>query len=398
MLIDQNLLALTGGNTASGSAGDSQATDANGQPHSFAELLGMQDPAELENLLEQLGISDPAAALAGLKQLEVDGKLLPADDASGNSLTTLDASEEDQQLAATLADASPESVAAVAAEWLHWLGQARMGNAAQIADNTEGLQLRSLNGGDLQNMRLQLNRSGAEHDNSATSLQADAKTLLANGTPGNVLDLGELGNRAELAARLAGALGSRTDTSASTDSETSDSSIKALAQASQSSQQAALTARPVNPAMQALGVPFGQTGYSEALVEKVMWMSSQNLRSAEIRLDPAELGPLEIHIQSRGQEHQIQFVSLNPSVREALEAQVFRLREMFTEQGLDLQNVSVSDQSAGQQQQQQAAAGDNDRGDGRQSGNAANPGSETGDSIRGELPLAANDRLIDFYA
>lgn len=114
----------------------------------------------------------------------------------------------------------------------------------------------------------------------------------------------------------------------------------------------ALTMRPVAAAMQPDGVPFGHQDWNKGLVERVMWMSSQNLRSVEIQLDPAELGPLEIHIQQRGQELQVQFVSQNPSVREALEGQMHRLREMFVGQGLDQTDVTVADRNPGEQPRQ----------------------------------------------
>ncbi|WVM89362.1 flagellar hook-length control protein FliK [Halopseudomonas pachastrellae] len=68
---------------------------------------------------------------------------------------------------------------------------------------------------------------------------------------------------------------------------------------------------------------MGQPGWSEAVVNKVMWMSSQNLQSVEIQLDPAELGPLEIKIQTRARAP-VQFVSQNAGVRDALEGQMFR--------------------------------------------------------------------------
>lgn len=121
----------------------------------------------------------------------------------------------------------------------------------------------------------------------------------------------------------------------------------------------ALTARPVATAAAPPSVPFGHQSWGESMVERVMWMSSQNLRSVEIQLDPAELGPLEIHIQNRGQELQVQFVSQNPSVREALEGQMHRLREMFAGQGLEQADVSVADRSTGEQarQQQEQLAG-----------------------------------------
>lgn len=159
---------------------------------------------------------------------------------------------------------------------------------------------------------------------------------------------------------------------------------------------AALTARPVSAPAQALGVPFGQAGWSEAVMDKVMWMSSRNLSSVEIRLTPAELGPLEINLQNRGQEIQVQFVSQNPSVREALESQVMRLREMVNEQGLDLVDVSVGDSGVGQQQERA------EREAARAAGSmlAAGVADDMGDSLQAPvLPVAGpSERLVDYYA
>jgi len=151
-------------------------------------------------------------------------------------------------------------------------------------------------------------------------------------------------------------------------------------------------------ATQSLGVPFGQAGWGDAVLEKMQWMSSQNLRSVEIRLDPAELGPLEIHIQTRGQEHQVQFVSQNPSVREALEAQMFRLRESFSQQGMDLVNVSVGDSSVGQQAGQDSQgrpAGESVAG----APSTASMADEAGMLMAVDaISQAMTNRLVDYYA
>ena len=49
---------------------------------------------------------------------------------------------------------------------------------------------------------------------------------------------------------------------------------------------------------------------------------------------------------------QVQFISQNPGVREALEGQMHRLREMFAGQGMEQAEVSVADRSAGEQARQ----------------------------------------------
>ena len=136
-----------------------------------------------------------------------------------------------------------------------------------------------------------------------------------------------------------------------------------------------------------------QPGMSEAVVERVMWLSSQNLRSAEIQLDPAELGRLEIRI-SLNQEHtQISFASPHASVREALEGQMHRLREMFAQQGMDAFDVNVSDQSL--------ARGDRQGNDAEAAG-LADAGLERdgvdAETLLASTPLDNGRGLVDFYA
>src|SRR5690554_7193530 len=170
--------------------------------------------------------------------------------------------------------------------------------------------------------------------------------------------------------------------------------------AASSSAATPLTARPVAAAMQPATVPFGQPSWGEAMVERVMWMSSQNLRSVEIQLDPAELGPLEIHIQHRGQELQVQFVSQNPSVREALEAQMHRLRDMFGQQGLDQAEVTVADRSAGEQPGQrdgQPAERTGGRGPGGETLLAGN-NNDTSEQPELRTQWTPTQRLVDYYA
>lgn len=112
-------------------------------------------------------------------------------------------------------------------------------------------------------------------------------------------------------------------------------------------------------------VPMQQGGWSEAVVDRVMWMSSQNLKSAEIQLDPAELGRLEVRVNLTQDQAQVTFASANPGVREALEGQMHRLREMFTQQGMNLSDANVSDQSlnrGGQGQGEESRGGSGGRG------------------------------------
>lgn len=98
-----------------------------------------------------------------------------------------------------------------------------------------------------------------------------------------------------------------------------------------------------------------QSGWTDEVVNRVMYLSSANLRSADIQLQPAELGRLDIRVHMiPDQQTQVTFMSAHVGVREALEGQMHRMRDMFQQQGLGQVDVNVSDQSRGWQGQEQA--------------------------------------------
>ena len=145
-------------------------------------------------------------------------------------------------------------------------------------------------------------------------------------------------------------------------------------------------------------VPMHQAGWGEAVVDRVMLLSSQNLKSAEIQLDPAELGRLEVRISVNQEQTQVTFASANAGVREALEGQMHRLREMFTQQGMNLLDVNVSDQSLNRGWQGQG-------GDGNGRGNAGNELLGGGDEELAPLGVELKGSLsgtgrgmVDYYA
>lgn len=113
-----------------------------------------------------------------------------------------------------------------------------------------------------------------------------------------------------------------------------------------------------------------QSGWTEEVVNRVMYLSSANLKSAEIQLQPAELGRLDIKVNmTADQQAQVNFISGHAVVREALESQSGRLREMFAQQGMGQVDVNVSDQSRGQDQQQQQSQARGISGSGRRADN-----------------------------
>jgi flagellar hook-length control protein FliK len=108
-------------------------------------------------------------------------------------------------------------------------------------------------------------------------------------------------------------------------------------------------------------IAMHQSGWTEEVVNRVMYLSSANLKAADIQLQPAELGRLDIRVSMvPDQQTQVTFMSAHPGVREALDGQMHRLRDMFAQQGMGQVDVNVSDQNRGSQDQgqnQQAQSG-----------------------------------------
>jgi len=92
----------------------------------------------------------------------------------------------------------------------------------------------------------------------------------------------------------------------------------------------------------ALDKPLNEPGWQEGLGERIVWMNDKNLQTAQIRLNPAHLGPLEIRIQMDQDQAAIHFATHHASVREAIEAAVPMLREMLGAQDIALADVNVT--------------------------------------------------------
>lgn len=90
--------------------------------------------------------------------------------------------------------------------------------------------------------------------------------------------------------------------------------------------------------------------WPDELGQKITWMTTQRLQSAELKLHPAHLGPIEITLQLSGEQQiSAQFVSHHPAVRETIEANLPKLREIMAENGITLADTSVSADNSRQQ-------------------------------------------------
>ena len=92
--------------------------------------------------------------------------------------------------------------------------------------------------------------------------------------------------------------------------------------------------------------PLSHPQWNEDLGERIVWMNSRGISSAEIRMNPEHMGPITVRIDMNQDQATIAFTAQNSVVRDALEASLPKLREMLSAQQVNLADVSVSQQSS----------------------------------------------------
>ena len=144
--------------------------------------------------------------------------------------------------------------------------------------------------------------------------------------------------------------------------------------------------------MQAVQKPLDpqQSEASQKLQERINIMLSKNIQRADIRLDPPELGQLNVRINMNAEQATVQFQVQSAQARDAVEQALPRLREMLEQQG-----VALADTDVQEQQQQMAGDAEQQQGGGSRADASTETTSEHEILLNEGRPLAAGG--VDFY-
>ncbi|MDJ0911265.1 MAG: flagellar hook-length control protein FliK [Woeseiaceae bacterium] len=104
--------------------------------------------------------------------------------------------------------------------------------------------------------------------------------------------------------------------------------------------------RQVQSILQPINTPVQQPDWDQAVSERIVMMANNKLQQAEIRLTPAELGPLRVQVSVDDGAANVSFQAQHAMTREAIEQALPRLRELFAENGLSLGQTSVGQEGA----------------------------------------------------
>ena len=173
--------------------------------------------------------------------------------------------------------------------------------------------------------------------------------------------------------------------------ESASSSANVVPQSVSQPTQVQKAVTEANNLMMPQNVKLNTPAWSSALAERAIMVAAQNTNVAQIQLDPPELGSLNIRVQINQDQVSLNFTSPHAHVRDAVEQSLPRLREMFAEQGLALNESSVSDQQSGGASKEEMA------GEG-QGGEGGYLGQSVEDDIIEGSGAARSMSLVDYYA
>ncbi|MCY9872003.1 flagellar hook-length control protein FliK [Vibrio barjaei] len=135
---------------------------------------------------------------------------------------------------------------------------------------------------------------------------------------------------------------------------------------------------------------------SDQVAERVQMMMAKNLKHVDIRLDPPDLGRMQIRMSLNNDSATVHFTVQNQQTRDMVDQAMPRLREMLSQQGIQLADSSVQQQSQGQQQRH---ASHESSGSGSQSGSQSNHGvDDTEESVSLNVNVANKKDGISYYA
>lgn len=136
--------------------------------------------------------------------------------------------------------------------------------------------------------------------------------------------------------------------------------------------------------------PVGTPGWTRELHEQVTLLVHNRNATADIKLNPEEMGPIEIRIDFSEAQPKVSISVQNADTRSALDAALPRLRDMLAESGVSLGDTSIEQRQAGSGSTQEHRA------------NMHLPlqpaPAESADAAPATVRAMALDRLVDTYA
>jgi len=102
--------------------------------------------------------------------------------------------------------------------------------------------------------------------------------------------------------------------------------------------------------------------FADAVKDKVMLTINQKLQQFDITLDPPEFGNMQVRVNLQGEQASVNFIVQNQQAKDALEQNMHKLKDMLSEQGVDVGGANVEQQDQQQNSNEQSLGQNNGNG------------------------------------
>ncbi|MDR2838769.1 MAG: flagellar hook-length control protein FliK [Azonexus sp.] len=130
--------------------------------------------------------------------------------------------------------------------------------------------------------------------------------------------------------------------------------------------------------------------------DKVVWMAKSDQQTAQLDINPPQLGPVQITVNLNGNQASILFASPHAEVRQAIENAMPQLKEMLSAAGINLGEANVG-ANPQQSPQREMAFGDADKTRATDE-TAILPANEKGANTASTAVLQRGRGLVDLFA
>lgn len=192
------------------------------------------------------------------------------------------------------------------------------------------------------------------------------------------------------AANLAGEAPAREETPAATANMAAPSASVAQAAA-----HAARHAETATANMARVDTPLHDTRWGQGFGERVVWLAKNEQQTAQISINPPQLGPLQVTLQLNGDQANAMFASPHAEVRQAIQDAMPQLREMLSAAGINLGQANVGSQTPQQHHEFMAQLANQNRSSGEA---AILPGENHAAGLPSGQPIQRGRGLVDLFA
>lgn len=92
---------------------------------------------------------------------------------------------------------------------------------------------------------------------------------------------------------------------------------------------------------QNVNAPLRDSSWPQQFGERIVWLAKNDQQTAQININPPQLGPVQITINLSGDQASLAFASPHSEVRQAIESALPQLKELLSSAGINLGQANV---------------------------------------------------------